>query len=415
MARDGQGNYIPPLNNWNPAVDGNEADADGWNQLLQDLSTALSQSLSSDGQTSMTGPLRMGGNRIQDLGEPTGNSHAVRRSQLGKGGNLASANNVDIPNEGALFEVTGTTDIKSLSGGFNGRLVVLRFLGSLTIEHSDNLALPNQSDITTKAGDAFVFYRFSGDKWAALYGASATRDVVSSNTDTSGGNKVVTQGWMGLGQRISDGSLDDLNGLDMNNLPNHINTAGFHGHTTGNAAANAPTPNGHAYLFLKELSNSNFQIAMRRGGNNYYMRTDQNPWDELHHTGNFPPIGMCYTQYPGTDTPSTLFGGTWTLMFNTEGVFFRTEGQGASSFGGGVQGDAIRNISGIFSAYSYEDGGPSGPFRSTISNTSQLGADNPIETRTYIRFSFNASREVPTASENRPRNRTVRVWRKTAH
>src|SRR5699024_3085905 len=114
-------------------------------------------------------------------------------------------------------------------------------------------------------------------------------------------------------------------------------------------------------------------------------------------TESITPIGMCYTQYPGTETPSDLFGGTWTLMFNTEGVFFRTEGQGASSFGGGVQGDAIRNISGIFSAYSYEDGGPSGPFRSTISNTSQLGADNPIETRNYIRFSFDASREVPTA------------------
>src|SRR5690625_7172247 len=69
-------------------------------------------------------------------------------------------------------------------------------------------------------------------------------------------------------------------------------------------------------------------------------------WDAVLSENNFPPIGFCYTQYPGTDTPSTLFGGTWTLMFNTEGVFFRTEGQGASSFGGGVQGDAIRNITG---------------------------------------------------------------------
>src|SRR5699024_6365306 len=74
---------------------------------------------------------------------------------------------------------------------------------------SDNLALPNQSNIVTNAGDAFVFYRFSGDKWAALYGASATRDVVSSNTDTSGGNKLVTQWWMGLGKTAKvDGTID---------------------------------------------------------------------------------------------------------------------------------------------------------------------------------------------------------------
>src|SRR5699024_988695 len=54
------------------------------------------------------------------------------------------------------------------------------------------------------------------------------------------------------------------------------------------------------------------------------------------------PIGFCYIQYPGTAAPSSLFGGTWTLMFNSEGVFFRTEGQGASSFGGGVQRDALQ-------------------------------------------------------------------------
>src|SRR5699024_9705865 len=117
------------------------------------------------------------------------------------------------------------------------------------------------------------------------------------------------------------------------------------------------------------------------------------------------PIGMCYTQYPGTDTPSTLFGGTWTLMFNTEGVFFRTEGNGASSFGGGVQGDAIRNITGNTHS-GWDRGTPSGAFRWLNTNSSGFssggGQGGPM--------SFDASRVVPTASENRPRNLTVRVW-----
>ena len=126
------------------------------------------------------------------------------------------------------------------------------------------------------------------------------------------------------------------------------------------------------------------------------------------------PIGMCYTQYPGTDTPSTLFGGTWTLMFNSEGVFFRTEGQGASSFGGGVQGDAIRNINGqVTSIWGRESTSGTGPF--SIGDKVEQTLAGGTNRNDLVRIDFNASSQVPTASENRPRNRTVRVWRKTAH
>src|SRR5690606_19870274 len=66
------------------------------------------------------------------------------------------------------------------------------------------------------------------------------------------------------------------------------------------------------------------------------------------------PVGAYYTQFSEADgsfssakSPSTLFGGTWTLKFNTESVFFRTEGAlAAAGRSGGVQGDAIRNITG---------------------------------------------------------------------
>lgn len=77
--------------------------------------------------------------------------------------------------------------------------------------------------------------------------------------------------------------------------------------------------------------------TMRRSKNNGTWSA----WVDLYHTGNFPPIGFVYTQYPGEATPSALFGGTWSLIFNTEGVAFRTEGGGASAFGSGVQGSAL--------------------------------------------------------------------------
>src|SRR5690606_15501489 len=64
------------------------------------------------------------------------------------------------------------------------------------------------------------------------------------------------------------------------------------------------------------------------------------------------PVGSHYIQFAEANgtfsaakSPSTLFGGTWTLKFNTESVFFRTEGAlSAAERSGGVQGDAIRNI-----------------------------------------------------------------------
>lgn len=177
MARDGQGNYNPPLNNWNPALDGNEADPASWNQLLADLTSALSQSVSSDGQTMLTGNLKMGGNTLQGMGAPSANGQALRRDQLIKGPNIESASTITIPAEGSVFEVTGTATINQMSGAFDGRMVVLVFQDELTIKHGPNLQLPNATDIATKAGDAFVFYRKTSSGWAALYGTAATRNV----------------------------------------------------------------------------------------------------------------------------------------------------------------------------------------------------------------------------------------------
>lgn len=120
------------------------------------------------------------------------------------------------------------------------------------------------------------------------------------------------------------------------------------------------------------------------------------------------PIGMCYVQYPGTDTPSTLFGGTWTLMFNTEGVFFRTEGQGASSFGGGVQGDALQQHEHrVNESWAPTDLDETGGKYIVGADARGSLISQPVNTGGVY--------TGRTSSETRPRNRTIRVWRKTAH
>lgn len=61
MSRNGSGTYVPPTNSWSPAVSGTLATTADWTALLNDMVAALTQSVSKDGQTTMTGSLNMGG------------------------------------------------------------------------------------------------------------------------------------------------------------------------------------------------------------------------------------------------------------------------------------------------------------------------------------------------------------------
>jgi len=132
------------------------------------------------------------------------------------------------------------------------------------------------------------------------------------------------------------------------------------------------------------------------------------------------PIGMLYTQYPGESSPDNLgWPGTWTnISSNFSGDFFRVEGGDASTFGSGEQSDAIRNISGYFGSAdmgmnsSYGDGPfVSGQYSFIGLNSETDNSDEGSEDNGWL---FDASRVVPTANENRPKNRTIRIWKRTA-
>jgi hypothetical protein len=51
LPRNGSGSYNPPLSSWNPAIANQTISSDDWNSLRDDMSTAISQSLANDGQT----------------------------------------------------------------------------------------------------------------------------------------------------------------------------------------------------------------------------------------------------------------------------------------------------------------------------------------------------------------------------
>ena len=85
---------------------------------------------------------------------------------------------------------------------------------------------------------------------------------------------------------------------------------------------------------------------------------------------NRMPVGSFYTQYAEDDgtfdedkSPSNLFGGTWQILHNNEGIFLRTEGGYANENRvDGIQGDAIRNIAGTIQIMTTNLAAPTGVF-----------------------------------------------------
>jgi len=136
-----------------------------------------------------------------------------------------------------------------------------------------------------------------------------------------------------------------------------------------------------------------------------------------------------YVQWPGMPRPDTLFnfpGYRWAEV-NYNGCFFRAKGASATSFGSGEQGDAIRNIQGSLDTildcscfYPYQHYSPNGKFdyndgalKVKDSSDWEYGLSRhkfgQLMYGGYIEF--DASKSVPTSKENRPRNRTIVIWK----
>ena len=67
MSRNGSGTYNLPATSWFPGVNGVTATTVDWNTTATDMQSAITQSVSSDGQTPMTGNLPLGNNKITGL------------------------------------------------------------------------------------------------------------------------------------------------------------------------------------------------------------------------------------------------------------------------------------------------------------------------------------------------------------
>ena len=80
MSRNGSGVYS--LVAGNPVVTGTAISSTWANNTLTDIASALTGSLASDGQTSLTGNLNFGTNKAINLGDPTTAQDAVTLNYL---------------------------------------------------------------------------------------------------------------------------------------------------------------------------------------------------------------------------------------------------------------------------------------------------------------------------------------------
>lgn len=187
MSRNGSGGYTPPSNSFNPAVNGTSATAADWNATLADLAAALTQSVSADGQTPITGNLQMGGNKLTGLAAGSGTGQSLRFEQLFSQGTLtdiASAATLDIGAQLTNFlRVTGTTGVTSFGVNYNGPRFLI-FSGAVLLTHSSSLVLPGAANITTAADDCLIAIPISGGWKVFAYQKADGSSLVASISNT---------------------------------------------------------------------------------------------------------------------------------------------------------------------------------------------------------------------------------------
>lgn len=135
------------------------------------------------------------------------------------------------------------------------------------------------------------------------------------------------------------------------------------------------------------------------------------------------PVGFVYVQYPGCPDPWSIFAGLgfsqgmWTQLFNGEGITFRTEASGrALGFNGGIQEDAVQDFTGTLGIVSHGASKDRTGVFQQVSNPSGSakngsGSDFGAYVVSFGLSSFPGGR---TAGETRMRNRTMRIWKRTA-
>jgi hypothetical protein len=195
MSRNGSGTYSLPVGN--PVVTGTTISSTWANNTLTDIATALTGSLAADGQTTATGNLKMGANRITGLADGIASTDAATVSQVSafttvgtailKGNGTGGIGNATAGTD-YCGATTGSTVLKGSSGStavatagtdYTAPTAVTNFSKQ---QYFGNVALTDAATIAWNARDAQV----------------ATFTFVSSNRTMDAPTNLVNGAYYGL-------------------------------------------------------------------------------------------------------------------------------------------------------------------------------------------------------------------------
>ena len=165
MSRNGSGTYSLPAGN--PVVSQTVISSTWANNTMNDIASALTGSVASDGQTPMTGPLNMNSNKIVNLANGTINGDAINYTQfntptfggavtcsstLSVGGDTTIAGNLAVNSTGQVRLPNGTTAQRSATptvGSVRYNTTLQQFEGYSTYSGQTISAITNSTTTAT--------------------------------------------------------------------------------------------------------------------------------------------------------------------------------------------------------------------------------------------------------------------------
>lgn len=182
MSRNGSGTYSLPAGN--PVVSGTTISSTWANTTLNNIAAALTDSLAADGQTTATGNLKMGANRITGLADGIADTDAASLGQV----NTIVGDYIPVSDIGVTVEAYDATILKSADIGvtveaYDSHIVKDNVVSDFTKQqYFGNVALTDASTVAWNAETAQV----------------ATFTFVSSNRTMGAPTNLVSGAYYGL-------------------------------------------------------------------------------------------------------------------------------------------------------------------------------------------------------------------------
>lgn len=194
MSRNGSGTYTLPAGN--PVVTGTSIASTWANNTMTDLANALTDSVAADGQTTLTGNLKMGNNKITGLADGTLVTDAVSKGQMDTAiaagvatsqsiitavGILKGAGAGSISAATAGTDYAGISNVQTFTAGQRGEVTALTSASTITPNLADsnnfsvtldtNATLANPTNIVAGQSGAIVITQDATGSRTLAYGS----------------------------------------------------------------------------------------------------------------------------------------------------------------------------------------------------------------------------------------------------